>query len=55
MNLLFIHLRLKCFDSNPYHDIGDQTALICHIPLHEGTAFFPLIFMSLLLLFDSRL
>ena len=55
INLLFIHLRLKCFDSNPYHDIGDQTALICHIPLHEGTAFFPLIFMSLLLLFHSRL
>ena len=52
--MLFIHLRLKCFDSNPYHDIGDQTALICHIPLHEGTAFFPLIFMSLLLLFSFK-
>ena len=52
--MFFIHLRLKCFDSNPYHDIGDQTALICHIPLHEGTAFFPLIFMSLLLLFSFK-
>ena len=39
INLLFIHLRLKCFDSNPCHDIGVQTALF-HIPLHQGTAVF---------------